>query len=102
MNLHPYVLEGCVKFGEKIPPECIIQAPTTQHTALLSALFALAAAVFAFYSNNGRKWNGFSHWNTPVDGSVDWRVGNQPQSDGSRSAPPKNPPTMTNERGNGG
>lgn len=66
MDLHPYILEGCVEAGGKVS-ECMIQAPTTQHTALLSALFALAAAVFAFYSNAGRKWNGFSHWNKPED-----------------------------------
>lgn len=62
MELTPYILEGCVEAGGKVP-ECIVQAPTTQHTALLSALFALAAAVFAFYSGAGRKWNGFSNWN---------------------------------------
>lgn len=62
MSLEPRLLEGCVEAGGKVA-ECIVQAPTTQHTALLSAMFALAAAVFAFYSNNGRKWNGFSHWN---------------------------------------
>jgi len=62
MELAPYLLEGCIKAGGTVP-ECLISAPTTQHTALLSALFALAAAVFAFYSNAGRKWNGFSHWN---------------------------------------
>ena len=66
MGLEPYLLEGCVKAGGTIA-ECMIQAPTTQHTALLSALFALAAAVFAFYSNNGRKWNGFSNWNKPKE-----------------------------------
>lgn len=66
MNLQPYLLEGCVEQGGKIA-ECLISAPTTQHTALLSALFALAAAVFAFYTNAGRKWNGFSHWNKKPD-----------------------------------
>lgn len=66
MNLVPYILEGCVEAGGTIS-ECLMQAPTTQHTALLSALFALAAAVFAFYTGAGRKWNGFSHWNNKQD-----------------------------------
>ena len=63
MHLSPYILEGCVEAGGKVA-ECLIEAPTTQHTALLTGLFALAAAVFAFYTNAGRKWNGFTHWNT--------------------------------------
>ena len=62
MSLEPYLLEGCVEAGGTVT-ECLMQAPTTQHTALLTALFALAGAVFAFYSNAGRKWNGFSNWN---------------------------------------
>lgn len=64
MELKPYLLDGCVAAGGSVT-ECLISAPTTQHTALLSAMFALAAAVFAFYSNAGRKWNGFSPWNKP-------------------------------------
>lgn len=64
MGLKPYIMAGCIQAGGKVS-ECIVQAPTTQHTALLSALFALAAAVFAFYTNTGRKWNekGFVPWN---------------------------------------
>lgn len=65
MNLAPYVLEECVKAGGTAA-ECIVQAPTTQHTALVSALFALSAAIFAFYSNNGRKWDGFISWNKDI------------------------------------
>ncbi len=64
MNLSPYILENCIEVGGKVS-ECIVAAPTTQHTALLSALFALAAAVFAFYTSAGKKWNGFSNWNNP-------------------------------------
>lgn len=63
MELKPYMLEGC---QSDVVKDCLIQAPTTQHTALLTAMFALAGAVFAFYSNAGRKWNGFSPWNKPV------------------------------------
>lgn len=64
MELAPYMLEGCV--SENVT-DCIIQAPTTQHTALLTAMFALAGAVFAFYTSAGRKWNGFSPWNKPAE-----------------------------------
>lgn len=64
MHLEPYIVKGCMEAGGTVS-ECLIQAPTTQHTALVSALFALAAAVFAFYTNSSRKWNGFSHWNKP-------------------------------------
>lgn len=62
MELTPYILKGCIEAGGKVS-ECIVAAPTTQHTALLSALFALAAAVFGFYGSTSRKWNGFSRWN---------------------------------------
>lgn len=64
MGLKPYILDGCIQLGGTIP-ECIVQAPTNQHTALVSALFALAAAVFAFYSNSRREWNVFTPWNKP-------------------------------------
>lgn len=32
-------------------------APTTQQTALVTTIAGLAAAIFAFYLNTGRKWN---------------------------------------------
>lgn len=66
MSLQPYVLDECVKAGGTVA-ECLVQAPSTQHTALLTALFALGGAVFAFYSNNGRKWDGFVTWNKKDD-----------------------------------
>lgn len=62
MKLEPYLLEGCIEAGGKVT-ECLMTAPTTQHTALLTAMFALAAAVFGFYSKAGRSWNGFVPWN---------------------------------------
>jgi len=106
MNLKPYILEGCVKAAESVPTECIVQAPTTQHTALLTAMFALAAAVFAFYSNNGRKWNGFSHWNTnesKTSESVYWREGEEkPVQDERKDADRQGRAVIENARGNGG
>ena len=63
MALAPYLLAGCIEAGGKVS-ECLITAPTTQHTALLTAMFALAGAIFAFYTGAGRKWNGFSPWNS--------------------------------------
>lgn len=62
MGLAPHLIEGCIEAGGTVE-QCIAQAPTSQHTALVSALFALAGVVFAFYTNNSRKWNGFSPWN---------------------------------------
>ena len=66
MHLKPYLLDGCVTAGGKIA-ECIIEAPTVQHTALLSAMFALSAAVFGFYTSSSRKWDGFTKWNQSDD-----------------------------------
>ncbi len=59
MNLEPYMLEGCpVELGS----QCIVQAPTTQHAALVTAVVGVAAAIFGLYANSGRKWNGFTPW----------------------------------------
>ena len=62
MDLIPYILPGCIEVGGKVA-ECLVKAPTIQHTALLTAMFALAGAIFAFYTGAGRKWNGFTPWN---------------------------------------
>lgn len=60
MNLQPFMLEGCVS---DTVTDCIVQAPTTQHAALVTAVVGVAAAVFGLYANSGRKWNGFTYWN---------------------------------------
>ena len=60
MNLAPYMIEGCV--SEKAV-DCIAQAPSTQHAALVTAVVGVAAAVFGLYANSGKKWNGFTNWN---------------------------------------
>lgn len=63
MNLKPEVLENCNV--ELLKEVCVIQAPSTQHAALVTAVVGIAAAMFAFYANTGKKWNGFTHWNKP-------------------------------------
>ena len=59
MDLTPAIIDGCVSAKML---DCIAQAPTTQQAALLTAVVGIAAAIFAFYSNSGRKWNGFVSW----------------------------------------
>lgn len=63
MNLKPEVLENCNV--ELLKEVCVVQAPSTQHAALVTAVIGIAAAMFAFYANSGKKWNGFQHWNKP-------------------------------------
>ncbi len=61
MGLKPYFLDKC---NEALLKEaCLVQAPTTEHMALVTAVLAVAAAVFGLYTNSGKKWNGFTHWN---------------------------------------
>ncbi len=59
MALEPYILKGCK--SDNIT-DCIIQAPTTQHAALVTAVVGIAAAIFGLYTTSGRKWNGFIFW----------------------------------------
>lgn len=65
MDLEPSLIEGCdiAVLAEK----CIINAPSTQHAALVTAIVGVAAAVFGLYTNSGRQWNGFTHWNREDD-----------------------------------
>lgn len=60
MNLEPYILDGCdvAKLGK----ECLVQAPSTQHAALITAIVGVAAAIFGLYTSSGKKWNGFTSW----------------------------------------
>ena len=64
MNLHPRMIEGCVSDNIK---DCIFEAPTTQHAVLITAVVGVSAAIFAFYTNTGKKWNGFTNWETPEE-----------------------------------
>jgi len=64
MELVPYMLDGCVS---DIVEKCIIEAPATQHSVLVSAVIGLGAVMVGFYVNTGRKWNeGIKKWD---DGS---------------------------------
>lgn len=59
MTLEPKMIEGCVS---NVVKDCIYDAPTTQHAALVTTLVGISAAVFALYTNSGKKWNGFTYW----------------------------------------
>ncbi len=60
MALEPKMIEGCTS---DVVTNCIVQAPTTQHAALVTTIVGIAAAVFGLYTNSGKKWNGFTPWN---------------------------------------
>lgn len=68
MNLESYVVENC---PVDVLESCIVHAPNTQHATLVTALVGASAAVFAFYTNSGRKWNGFTAWNKKDEKSND-------------------------------
>ena len=60
MKLKPTIISGCpLELAEK----CIYDAPSNQHAALVTAVIGFAAVIFAFYTNSGKKWNGFTNWN---------------------------------------
>lgn len=64
MDIENRLIEGCNV--EILKEACVIQAPNTQHAALVTAVVGISAAIFAFYTNTGKKWNGFTHWNKEV------------------------------------
>lgn len=74
MELEPKMIEGCTK---ELAADCIYNAPSTQHAALVTAVIGISAAIFAFYTNTGKKWNGFTDWEKPVplvkDGELESR-----------------------------
>ena len=67
MTLEPRLIDNCV--SQNIL-DCIAQAPTTQHAALVTAVVGVAAAFFGMYAYTGKKWNGFTFWKKPKDGST--------------------------------
>ena len=64
MSLEPGMIEDCMSLTVT---ECIYQAPTTQHAALVTAVVGIAAVVFGVYANSSRKWNGFTFWNSKTE-----------------------------------
>lgn len=63
INLRHMMIPGCdIKI---LAEKCIMEAPTTQHAALVTAVVAIAAPIFGFYANTGRKWEdkGYKKWN---------------------------------------
>ena len=66
MELVPYMLDGCV--SETIT-DCIVESPTTQHAALVTAVVGVAAAFFGLYANSGQKWDRymFRKWKTDTN-----------------------------------
>jgi len=59
MALEPHLIDKCVSQNTL---DCIVQAPTTQHAALVTAVVGISAAVFGLYTSTGKKWNGFTFW----------------------------------------
>lgn len=60
-SLKPYIIPDCIaNLGPELSAnisECLVQAPTTQHTALITAVIGISAGVFGFYANTGRNWS---------------------------------------------
>lgn len=73
MSLEPHIIENCNI--ELLKEVCVVQAPSTQHAALVTALVGISAAVFGLYANSGKKWNGFTNWGKgplpPSDGNIE-------------------------------
>ena len=62
MGLEPYMLDGCNV--ELLKGDCVINAPTTQHTSLITAVAGLGVGIFGFYAKSGRNWGeGVKPWN---------------------------------------
>jgi hypothetical protein len=66
MTLESHIPKELLDRVSELTPEQInslmIQKPTTQHTALVTAVVGISAAIFSLYSNSGKKWNGFTPW----------------------------------------
>lgn len=88
LSLEPKIIEGCDI--DKLAEACISQAPNTQHMAFVTAVFGISAAIFAFYTNSGKKWNGFTNWN-PHNIEVAQRAKAPPLVGGRRASDPKPP-----------
>lgn len=59
-SLAPYIMDGCT---QELIEKCIVDAPTTQHTALITAAVGISGAIFGLYTGTGRKWTeGVKRW----------------------------------------
>lgn len=62
-DLTPYFpkeVKHLIEKADTITPDIMalmVQAPTTQHAALVTAVVGISAAIFGLYSNSGRKWD---------------------------------------------
>ena len=62
MAIKPTMMEGCDI--EILGESCIIQGPSTQHAALVTAVIGIAAVVIGLYTNSGKNWDSsFLPWN---------------------------------------
>lgn len=66
MNLEPHLPKGISPDG--LTPEQIavllVDSPSTQHAALITAVVGVAAAIFGMYTSSGKKWNEKpAYWN---------------------------------------
>lgn len=52
MALSDYIIPGCTSPSII---DCITQAPSTQHAALVTAVIGFSAAIFGFYANSGKQ-----------------------------------------------
>ena len=68
MDLEPHLIPNCISDNAV---DCIVQAPSTQHAALVTAVVGISAAVFGLYTTSGKKWNGFTPWNKSDNGDGD-------------------------------
>lgn len=66
LDLEPYMLEGCDV--AVLAERCIVDAPTTTHTTIITAVTGFATGLFGFYVNSGRDWReGVKMWSGPSD-----------------------------------
>lgn len=52
MALEDHVIVGC---ASQSVVDCIIQAPSNQHAALVTAIIGFSAAIFGFYASTGKQ-----------------------------------------------
>lgn len=75
IHLEPHLPKEVLDRANEFTPEqlssLMIDAPTTQHAALISVIVGAAAAVFGLYSGSSKDWS---------KGFIKWMNGTTPQS----------------------